>query len=295
MGEKKRLKNHLIITLFALLFTLFTFSVTTFAWYVYQTNAHTTSVHMAVGTGVSLQISDSYDSGFGTTAVLDEFNGSLTPVSTDRIQNGFQKVVGFTEPENQTQIPLANLFGSVNHSEYYRTELYIRSKGEKSNVYLSNIGFEDDSEQYPISTGIRVGFLIHEPGYQKPVVAEYIFSINSEHHEGAQYNTWQGQDGYVLDSTKTDGSVVEFKSLYNENNYCNYDSNNGKVTLKPDSIALLQTMGDGNGNYGEPVEVEVFIWLEGCDQDCTNSITGRTLSNVALDFANLVVGSEVDG
>lgn len=289
MSGKKQLERSFIIAIVAFVLMLITFSATTFAWYVYQMNSHTTSIHMAVGTGISLQISNAYDQNFGTTAVLEEFQGQLTPVSTDRIQNGFQKVVGFTEVDDSHPVPLANLFGSVNQTEFYNTVLYVRSKGERSNVYLSDIGFEDDDAQFPISTGIRIGFLVHEPGRNKPVAQEYIFSLNQEHHAGAGYNTWQGEDGYVLDSTKTDGSVVRFDRLYSEDNFCIYDNNTGMVTLKDNSVPLFETQGDGNGNYGEATQVDVYIWLEGCDQDCTNAITSKTLNNVALDFANLIL------
>jgi len=289
MSRKNQLKNRFVFALIAFVVMLSIFSAATFAWYVYRTNAHTTSIHMAVGTGVTLQISNSYQEHFGTTAVLEEFRGRLTPVSTDRIQNGFQKVIGFTETDEEHPIPMANLFARVDETEFYKTVLYIRSKGAESNVYLSNIGFEDDDIQFPISTGIRIGFLVHEPGYQKGVVGEYVFALNDAHHSGAGYNTWQGEDGFVLDSTRTDGSVVRFDNLLGQDNFCEYDVNTGAVTLKEHSVPILRTQGDGAGNYGEPTEVEVYIWLEGCDQDCTNAITLKSLQNVALDFANLVI------
>ena len=67
-----------------------------YAWYVY-TERHTTNVRMAAGTGANLQISNAYDGTYSSAAVLDSFSGQLTPVSTNRISGGFQRVKEFTE------------------------------------------------------------------------------------------------------------------------------------------------------------------------------------------------------
>ena len=42
------------------------------------------------------------------------------------------------------------------------------------------------------------------------------------------------------------------------------------------------------GKAGRSVEVEVYIWLEGCDEDCTGNLSGTTLQNLALSFAGIV-------
>lgn len=281
----KQLKRHFIVTVLALMISLCSLVAVTYAWYIYQTDARTSDIRMAVGTGSSLQISNAYDGVYGTATVLDEFQGFLNPVSTNRIRGGFQKVMGFTNgSENQPRL-VASLFGLSDETDYYKTSLFLRLNGEEQKVYLSGIGYEDDDSSNPISTAIRVGFVVHEAGKDQPEIEEYVFEINSASNPLAEYNTATGQEGYVLDCTKTDGTTVPMDRLFTEANYCEYDKATGAVTLKQQSLPLLTLKGADNGDYGEPVQLDIYIWLEGCDQDCTNNLCSTMLKKIALSFA----------
>ncbi|MGN0322237.1 MAG: hypothetical protein ACI4DZ_03870 [Oliverpabstia sp.] len=220
MDSSKILKRNFAFALFALLIAFLAIAAATFAWYIYNTSAHTTKVHMAAGASASLQISNDYGGEYGSATVMDKFEGMLNPVSTDKIANGFQKVYGFTNGSENQPTLVASLFGSVDASDYYKTSLYIRTNDGELKVYLSNIGYEDDDSQNPISTAIRIGIVPHESGKDQPVIGEYIFEINSERNPEAQYNTQHGEDGHVLDSTKTDGTTVLFTRLLNSDNFC---------------------------------------------------------------------------
>lgn len=284
LNTSKKLKRRLITALLALLLALFAAVTATFAWYIYNTRAHTTNVHMAAGASATLQISNSYEGTYSSAAVLEAFVGYLNPVSTNRILGGFQKVLGFTNgSENQPKL-VANLFGKSQNSDYYQTSLYIRTNGEKTNVYLSDIGYEDSSSDNPISTAIRVGLVPHKPGKNQPEAEEFIFEINEDKNPQAEYNTATGQEGYVLDSSKDDGTTLSF-TPYTGRNFCKYDSETGEVSLQEDSLALFSVEGGDNGAFGEPVQVDIYIWLEGCDEDCTRNLCSMTLRNLALSFA----------
>lgn len=285
MELKKRLKSSFVFTIFLLLIVAATLATSTFAWYVYQTGVHTTNLRMAVGTGATLQISDEYDGDYGTTVKMAAFTGTLNPVSTDQIRNGFQKVYGFTNGSDNQPALVANLFGKVESSDFYRTTLFVRATGDGRKVYLSDIAYEDGDKNFPISSAVRVGFVVHEPGKDKPIAEEFVFQINKDSHEKAEYNTWQGEEGYVLDSTRTDGTVVKFDRLLDESNYCSYNDSLGQTEINEKSKALFSVAGNGSGGFGEAVQVDVYIWLEGCDRDCTKAICGTTLKNLALSFA----------
>lgn len=285
MDTSKRLKRRFAAALLALIAALAAVLTATFAWYIYNTGAHTTNVHMAAGAGASLQISNTYDGQYGSAAVLDAFVGTLNPVSTNRITGGFQKVFGFTNgSENQTKL-VASLFGPGEASDYYRTSLFIRTNGETQSVYLSDIGYEDSDDANPISTAIRVGLVVHKPGENAPVAGEYIFEINEGDNPQAEYNTATGREGYVLDASRSDGTTVPF-APYTKDNFCIYDKDGSAVSLKPDSLALFTVTGGGQ-DYGVPVQVDIYIWLEGCDRDCTQNLCSMTLRNLALSFAGM--------
>lgn len=289
MNSPKKWKIQFVIAAVVLLVSLISLVSVTFAWYVYQTGARTSDIHMAVGTGSALQISNRYDGEYGNSTVMDEFHGALNPVSTDRIQNGFQKVYGFTDgSENQPRL-VASLFGESETTDYYKTILYLRVSGDRQNIYLADVGFEDDDEENPISTAIRIGFVVHEPGLDGPVQNEFIFAINQADNPKAEYNTATGQEGYVLDSTKTDGTTIPMDRLYTSENYCEYNKSNGIVTLKENSLVFCTLEGAQDGGYGTPVQVDVYIWLEGCDKDCYNNICGKMLKKIALSFAGKIV------
>lgn len=288
MEASKHLRRSFVFAIFALLIAMVAMVAATFAWYIYNTDAHTTNVHMAAGTSAALRISNRYDGEYKSAAILEEFRGTLNPVSTNRIDggNGFQKVIGFTNgSENRSKL-VANLFGPGESSDYYKTKLYLKTNADEMQVYVSDIGYQDDDDDNPISTAIRIGIVAHAPGEKQPETGEYIFSINERDFDPDGYNTETGQDGYVLDYGKTDGTTVPFQP-YNSENYCIYDVEEGKVTLKQDSVPICTVRGNGEGGYGEAVELTIYIWLEGCDKDCTQALCNRTLENLALSFAGL--------
>lgn len=283
----KHLRGKFRWTILALLIALLAAVSATYAWYIYNTRKHTTNVQLAAGAGVNLQISNTYEGVYGSTTVLDSFAGQLNPVSTNRIEGGFQKVLGFTNGTETQSTLVANLFGKGEYSDYYKTSLFLRSNGRATDIYLADIGYEDSDETQPISSAIRVGFVVHQSGKDQPTESEYIFAISDKKNPQAEYNTATGQEGYVLDCTKTDGTTVPFVP-YTEDAYCIYDRNSGAVTLKDGSERLCTLYGEDNGQPGTPVQIDVYIWLEGCDEDCTGNLSNQTLKNLAISFAGIV-------
>ena len=284
MNHAKQLRRRLTIAMAALLITFVAVLSATYAWYVYNTGRHTTNVRMAAGAGVNLQISNAYDGTYGSAAVLNSFSGQLVPVSTNRISGGFQKVLEFTEGNAGQAKMVADIFGSGGQNDYYRTSLFLRTNGSATDIYLSDIGYEDSDEKHPISSAIRVGLVVHKAGKNQAIQGEYIFVISDKKNPQAEYNTATGREGYVLDCTRTDGSTVSF-TPYTSDAYCIYNQNTGEVTLKNNSLKLCTISGNGDGQSGAPVEIELYIWLEGCDEDCTLNLCSQTLRNLAVSFA----------
>lgn len=283
----KQLKTRLTSSMIAVFLLIFASLAATYAWYIYNTSRHTTNVKMAAGTGVNLQISNTYDGDYSSATVLAKFPGQLVPVSTNRISGGFQKVTLFKNG-GEGQAPLVtDTFTGGQTSDYYHTKLFLRTTGGTTDIYLSDIGYEDSDEENPISSAIRVGLVVHQPGENQQPEAEYIFAISDKKNPQAQYNTDDGEEGHVLDSTRTDGTTVPF-TPYTSDAYCNYNKSTGEVTVKQNSQKICTVSGDGEGKAGRSVEVEVYIWLEGCDEDCTSNLSGTTLQNLALSFAGIV-------
>ena len=288
MNSLRKWKIQFVVGSAVLLISLISLISVTFAWYVYQMEVSTSDIHMAVGTGNALQISNQYDGVYGTSTVIDEFHGALVPVSTNRILGGFQKVTGFTEDPNKPKRLVATFFGESATADYYKTTLFLRVSGKQQDLYIADIGYEDSDKNNPVSTAIRIGFVIHEPGQDKPPAKEVFIAINTNSNPRADYNTATGEEGYVLDSSKTDGSTVRMEGVMTPDNYCFYNPNNGEVFLNPLSKAICTLPGGESGNYGTPVQIDVYVWLEGCDKDCCDNLSGNMLKKVALSFAGKV-------
>ena len=283
----RSLQRRLTISILAVLVTLCAVVSATYAWYIYNTSRHTTDVRMAAGAGANLQISNSYSGEYGSAAVLESFKGQLKPVSTNKVTAGFQKATSFIVGQGGPADLVAAGFDDSEARDYYHTSMYLRTNGNDTDIYLADIGFEDSDEKVPISSAIRVGLVVHEPGQNMPVSSEYIFAISDKKNPEARYNTATGKEGYVLDGVKKDGTTVPF-SPYTSDAYCIYDKNTGVVTLKKTSEKLCTITDDGHGKPGTPVQIEVYIWLEGCDEDCTVNLCGETLKKLAVSFAGIV-------
>lgn len=283
----KSLRRRLTISILVVIITLCAVVSATYAWYIYNTSRHTTDVRMAAGAGANLQISNSYSGEYGSAAVLESFKGQLEPVSTNKVTAGFQKATSFIVGQGGPADLLAAGFDDSEARDYYHTSMYLRTNGNDTDIYLADIGFEDSDEKVPISSAIRVGLVVHEPGQNMSVSSEYILAISDKKNPEANYNTVTGKEGYVLDGVKKDGTTVPF-SPYTSDAYCIYDKNTGVVTLKKTSEKLCTITGDGHGKPGTPVQIEVYIWLEGCDEDCTANLCGETLKKLAVSFAGVV-------
>ncbi len=286
------LRKNLIRSTILLIVSVMLTCGATFAWYIYNTNAHTTRIHMAAGSSVSLEINNSYDetldSKYGSSTVLESFSGRLTPVSTDKIVDNygnvlFQKVMAFATGAPGQPSSVARFFGAAEISDFYKTSLFIKSGTEDMKIYVSNIGFSNDNSDQPISTAIRLGLVVHEAGRNQPIAAQYIFAVDEGHNIDSQgvdhreYNTATGQEGYVLDSTKHDGETIPFVP-YTRRDFASYNDDTGEV----DATGALHIYTLAEANL--PVQVDVYIWLEGCDEDCTLSLCEATLKDISISF-----------
>lgn len=284
--EAKKLKRKFTGALLALLITFLAVASATYAWYIYNTSQHTTNVRMAAGAGVNLQISNAYNGVYGSSAVLESFSGQLVPVSTNKINAGFQKVTEFASGYQTKTGLAASIFGSGEQNDYYHTSLFLRTTGGTLDIYMSDIGFEDSDEASPISSAIRLGLVVHKAGEHQAPDNEYIFAISDKKNPEAEYNTATGQEGYVLDASRKDGTTVPFKP-YTSDEYCIYNKETGAVKRKEGSLKICTISGAADGSVGESVEIELYIWLEGCDEDCTSNLCRQTLRNLAVSFAGV--------
>ena len=97
MSDKTKMTGKVLSAMVGVLVAVLAITASTFAWYFYNINGHTTKVRMAAGSGTSIQIANTIDGPYASSVQMDDFNDYLNPVSTDQIRNGFQKVTGFED------------------------------------------------------------------------------------------------------------------------------------------------------------------------------------------------------
>ena len=280
MSDARSLQKQFNRMLATLLVALAAAGAVTYAWYIYNANRHITDVKMAAGTGVTFLISNEYDGEYKTNAGLS-FAGLLDPVSTDNVLNGFQKVTGFTGGTTQDSL-FASMFGTAEHSDYYKTSLYLATNSAATDVYLSGIDFTEQDSANPISTALRVGLVAYAPGQGDIVTGQYVFEVSDEHNPQARYNTLDGKDA---DENEQNGAPVQFDQLTSAN-FCDYNEDTGVVSLKEATTKICSLPAAAKGaNRSMPVRVDVYVWLEGCDPDCTNNLAATSLQSLALRFA----------
>ncbi|MDD5863375.1 MAG: hypothetical protein PUD80_01890 [Firmicutes bacterium] len=310
----RRLRRRFRLAVLGLLIALTATVAATFAWYIYNTSAHTTKVKLAAGTSINLQISNQREGRYESATTLspagqdESFVGILTPVSTNDVRKGFQKATNFEPLGTGTGLDAlwANAFGfsSPEEQDYYKTALYLRTNAPSADVYIANMDYGQPSADGTASTkteqdrlmssAMRIGFAVYASGSDEQVIAQYIFSLNEDDHiDNPLNNTAPGQDqpgSFVMDPTNP-GQTVAFTPL-NTENYCLYDPDTSAASATEKSTKLCTLTGLGS-DYGEATRMDVYLWLEGCDPDCTNELCSMTLHNLSIIFAG--VSSEEEG
>lgn len=285
MKKRDRLTGKIFGATLGVIVALLAITTSTFAWYFYNVNGHITKVKMAAGSGTSIQIANAYEGPYASSVLMDDFTDYLDPVSTDNIQRGFQKVTGFEESGGTIW---ARYFSTAETVDYCVRTLYLKANASSDvDVYISDIQGVNRDNNNPLSSAIRVGFVVYNPGENADVNNEYIFAIDDIVNPEGQFNTFNSSNldidrNIVLDSTKSDGSIVYFDPL-DRDNYVEYDPDTMAVTLKEESQVICTLMGDGT-----PTRVDVYFWLEGCDRDCYGNLAGQSLDKMALSFTGYI-------
>ncbi|MDO4487479.1 MAG: hypothetical protein Q4B67_00110 [Eubacteriales bacterium] len=278
--ETVKLKKSFYTALMVLLIAFLSMVSVTYAWYVFNTKGHTTNVKMAAGSSTKLRIGKE-NGEFGFSTEMETFEGKLLPVSCADIDSGegFQMVTEFEHMPDMSM--LASKFGKLTGTkQYYHTKLQLKTNAQSLDIYVKlKYTDEETASDKMISKALRVGLVMDGQ--------ESIFELNKE--KGANRNTTKNPTGmkepFVIDKN---GNLVSMEGkLLSEDNYCDYDESTGKVTLK-DNSKKIGTLSGGDGeDYGPAETVDVYVWLEGCDLDCTDELVDTTLKDLTIIFAGV--------
>lgn len=275
--------------LISAIIAVFVLVLATFAWY--QQNKFTDTGKATARSGdenITLEISSRGGSNFSPkeTAPIVQVNGAdkmkLMPVSTADL-NTFVT-------NNHTDGGMAKSFSVVrNEDDIYHGRIYIRAKASGDNaqshmaLYLDQTGDSGGrlikaSEQEFINAA-RMGLRVS--GSDKTSSTIFYLSSKANDGDGRVYNTeingTQLGDGKVLDGSSGTVRAVADPSVSLGSR--SIAESSGGYSLPDESIMTLKM----NTIY----QVDIYLYLEGCDPDCSDAVKFDT-SNLHLAFFGVV-------
>jgi len=282
-------KKTLFITVVSILVMVMLLTVATVAWFTSNRKVYTNTASGKSGTG-SLKFLIGPDEGSmvettdGEVEIgqvnSEEFRENLLPVSTSDLETFWEctdyqedKAVAFSKVEDE--------------SNYYHGRIYIRLEGEnfpdgaKFDLYRDtseNAGgvLAENSGNGYLLNGSRLGLNFEDA--EAPVI--FTFEENGK-GETKNHTVIDGEliaSGNVIGP---DGKAVNDPAV--ELSAYSFDSSDTAAELPEESVATVE--------INKTVQVDVYYYLEGCDEDCIDELS-KMESDIHLAFYAVAASEE---
>lgn len=275
---EKHYRMQIFLGVVTLLILLLSFTYATYAWFSYTGDTNVEPLEGGIGYGEGdLLIADSPDGPFSDQCALNAIGEGtmLRPLSTADLLTFYtaaeQDLTGIsTRFVRQENVAASAVSGSV----------YLKSEHSANAVYFDRNLLDFGSDGQALAA-MRLGLVITTQN----TVNTYIFRLDDMGGAAnAEARQTIEQPGSVVASV-SDGGTPEFAGdpAANISDYCavgteNQDTmtagNQMLCTLSPDEVA----------------RVDYYLYLEGCDENCINSVQGRQIA-LALGFAGILISA----
>lgn len=308
-NTRSRQREKLLILLWLVLLSLLLLTVASYTWFSISTTPRVSDLYMFINTKTGLEIALTPDDEWGSTLDFREMVDVTTPLRPVTWSNADQRFYAAIYGVDGRQSPNWEPLDDERHANkdnldgYYVKATFFARSGEAVDVSLSPaVEVEegvDGSGTYLIGTpiwnaeevfhnnggqgaetAIRIGIRITRvdpegvPTGEEPVF--YIFEPNSDLHI-------DGSTGYIptasIDLTQhlvpEDRLILQTSSTWTEANPVQRD-----VVIK-DLGEFINDPWLFSLKSDEVVKIDLYIWLEGQDIDCTNAIQeAQILANI---------------
>lgn len=268
---KKQLKTQAAAAIVVILLILISFSAATYAWFTNSPDVNVEPMSGSIGTSDgSLLISATQQGPFDVECTLnfDNIAAALEPVSTADLDYFF--TAGAQDKNGVTTSFILSDGAKLNSTIHGR--LFLQTIGKNAAVYLDreNMDFGTDIQAL---ASMRLGLLITT----KSGTVTHIFQLDDlADVSGAEVHDTVS-DEYI-------GMVV---------------GNNGMVASPAKNISDYTALrnGDTFSTTGTPLftletddtaEVEFFLYLEGCDENCFNAVQSRDVAFQMAFFGDMI-------
>ena len=286
MKEAPKHKNILSSTIIAIVEVAVLLTVASYAWFSDKSNPSITQSNIKVSAAEGLVIKLTPDSAARTTINLEEIFSNfdlfeLKQMSSADGRTFYTIDFGAGLANNRPQYVLLNPEedGLLNMEEYgcIDYDFYLQTENYAKHVYLH----QDTSLTGTASDAIRTAITVDDPNYN----ILYIFGDTPEKGTvAAPYTTRAviapGQFDYF--STSSSNLLTDNQTVYT------FDEKNGGRGMSDDaSIDLSKILMTIPANT--TVKINVKIWLEGGDLNCTNILAASTIdATIKFGSANVL-------
>lgn len=275
---KKRLTGTVLLALFWCILTLLILAGATYAWFTFNpyTNVEPMSSTISEG-GAELLISKTREGNFETECALEQWtDGTFVPISTPDLEHFYiavgQNKQGIAVSYKEITEPITKW--AVNG------KLYLQSKQRGCKVYFYRSGLDFGTDKQALAA-LRLGIKIQTKGGTNT----YIFHLNDMGDTGgaAVKQTIPEKDAIVRSLTTGGAANYEKDPALSLTPYFasgNQDDENPQAGQK--ELCTLEA--------DEIAEVDYWLYLEGCDENCSNDVQAR---DIRLQLAFAGVSEEV--
>ncbi len=256
----------------------------TYAWFVNNNRVTAETANVTATTADYLLISADGNA-YGTTMQLDSTEKTLTPVSTTN--NTLKKATpDFFKVKNNDQnawkaddqnVTKANVFETATTNDYYHDTVYLKSSTANAVVKAKLTVTPNTTTPSHAEEAMYIAFVPvdSDSTYGTPVIYQ-LAGTNTA-------NTTAGANTFAGDETTGNYTTKGIKSL----------GSNGTITQNDNMDALTITNTDGAVteltfatlvNADQGYQYEVYVWMEGTDPQCHNTVAQSGTKNSDIDI-----------
>ena len=276
MKTKNMRKKALMSSVAMLLVAIVALSGATYAWFSANTDATVSPIYLRTERQSSLVLADDVianaDTATFTSSLSVNWLQTLQPVSgsvnTTTGAISFKKAIANSEAMtgNEDTTPVSGIQNGAT-TDYLQKTILVKSS-VKSQVILKSVsGAGDLANALRIAVKIGTSTIVYAPG----------------NDDGASDNDTTRSVNVVTGGPTSSITDVTYSDLYNATSAATAKS----ITFGTASIGTLgttQIASDLTANTA--AEMQITIWLEGNDKDCTNELAGKTIGTWANDFSS---------
>lgn len=279
--EVKQLKRSFTKAILWILLLLVVATGSTFAWF--SLTGTSTNVTPMAGTvsngGTSLLISASASGPFDKTCelVLNGNPETLNPLSTADLEHFYRSTA---QTKDGISILYSNVDNQVDQDTMHGT-VYLQCQNAPCNVYFNREELNLGSDVQALAA-MRLGMKITS----HTGTSTWIFKLDDLGNTGNAESVQTIPRSQAVVSSISGSGQAEYVNDPAQN-LSDYMAQNGATegTFTAGSQVLVQLNAD------EVATVEYWLYLEGCDEQCSNPVQNRN-SEIQLAFAGVDTGNE---